>query len=86
MNTNTTEQEYWIAIDADEIIIWGIGHTAEEARRTAATYLPKDGWNLPLKLERCTEALYQQVRQQGGNIGWSFDYERGLHCTRDEAE
>jgi hypothetical protein len=80
-------KKFYIVVNADKsnrLAIHGIGTTAAEAIADATDWI--DGTVTGLVAEPCTEALFNEVRDNGMPDGWGFDKESGLHCTTTEAE
>lgn len=65
----------------DENVIWGVGATRAAAVDDALEFAPE---LRECKVGECSEALYRQVMDHGGNISW--DVVDGVALTVEESE
>jgi hypothetical protein len=75
---------YYIAHDTNAI--YGVGTTPGDALNDASEHCDDIG---PLTVTRCTRALYLEVLDMGGAIGWgekSDNIGRTVACTLDEED
>lgn len=58
------EQKFYIAIDKDDII-WGVGITADDAKKDGEQYTKDEYATNELKTLECTQELHDEVKDNG---------------------